>query len=463
MADQFRADCIGYDGNKFIMSPHLDDLAADGCYFQRGYSPSPTCVPARACLVTGKKASKTGFFSNDFSVPWTYGNTLMQVLQTNGYQTINVGKNHFKPQRIKLGFEVNLIYETKNDENGTPSDYHLWLQKQDATVQDTSKKYDNNGWPVYPWTGKPELHPTEWTATAAIEQLELRDPTRPFYMQMSFHRPHPPLDPPKYILDYYQDIELPGPSVGDWAPQFDNETTCLFPFEGLINPRCMSLAKKAYYASITHIDSQIGRMINYLKKEKLYDKTTVIFISDHGEMMGDHNMFRKGPAMEGSARIPYIVKFANGICDEYSHKRYSIPVSLLDIMPTCLDISNVEIPTGLDGESLKVLLLNPEKRQYVFGENYRSNKLITTGGAFVVGDRYKYVWNSWLGEEYLFDLEKDPNELNNLAKNENCKEILKEMSNVVKAEYATRPYDDMIDSEGNLKARKVLPAYRKPV
>ncbi|MBS6641976.1 MAG: sulfatase-like hydrolase/transferase [Clostridiaceae bacterium] len=463
MADQFRGDCIGYGGNTSIMTPYLDELAADGCYFERAYSPSPTCVPARACMITGRKAADTGFFSNDFSQPWEFQQTLMETIHRRGYQTINVGKNHFKPLRSKMGFEVNLLYEVKNDEQGTPSDYHLWLNKEAPDVKDTAKEYSPNAWEVLPWNGDSRLHPTEWTVTAAMEQLELRDPVRPFYLQISFQRPHPPLDPPKHILDLYAREELPDPVIGQWAPQFDEDTNCSDPFEGRINRRYLAMAKKAYYASITHIDRQVGRFIHYLKQKGLYQNTTIVFVSDHGEMLGDHNMFRKGPFLEGSARIPFIVKFANGIMDEEKGTKKDTPVSLLDLYPTFTELCGAVCPKDLDGISLCRLIKHPELRDYVFSENYRSNRQITTGGAAVIGRRYKYIWNSWLGEEYLFDIQADPGELYNLADDGTQRDMLEYMRGLVMKEYQSRPEDNMLDGDGRLKAGRILPAYRKPI
>ena len=105
MTDQFRGDCIGADGNPHIYTPFLDSLADRGVLFRRGYSPSPTCIPARACMVTGQYPANAGFFTNNFQQQWDFPDTLMYQLRDNGYQTINVGKNHFKPVRSGLGFE----------------------------------------------------------------------------------------------------------------------------------------------------------------------------------------------------------------------------------------------------------------------------------------------------------------------------------------------------------------------
>lgn len=463
MADQFRADCIGFSGNRQILTPYLDDLAASGCYFQRGYSNSPVCVPARACLLTGQKPSNTGFFNNNFKVPWNFENTLVHQLQRSGYQTINVGKNHFCPQRAKLGYEINLLYETKPSEAGTPCEYHSWLRERgNGFYEDTALKHSRNAWTVLPWTGPTELHPSEWTATTAIDQLNRLDPTRPFFMKVSFHRPHPPLDPPLHCWDLYRDVELEDPGIGDWAPSFDEDTHCLIPFEGRIPREHLIRAKKAYYAQITHIDSQIGRLTDYLKDRKIFDQTTILFIADHGEMMGDHNMFRKGQPYEGSAHIPFIIKFGKGCGSQYNGQTTSMPVSLVDIMPTCLDLAGVENISPCDGASLLQLLESPTERHHITGESYRDEKSITSGGMYVVTDRYKYIWDSQNGIELLFDLVVDPKELHNLAENDAYKSILVELRQVVIDEYASRPEDQMLEGNGQLRSGRVLPAYRVP-
>ena len=463
MADQFRGDCIHYDGNGAIYTPYLDELASEGCFFKRGYSPSPTCVPARACLVTGKKAARTGFFSNNFETDWDFSGTMMETLRDSGYQTINVGKNHFHPQRLKLGFETNVLYETKADEAGLLSDYHQWLQEKcgDSDL-DTARRFNCNGFPVMPWTADPDLHPNCWTAAEAIRQMKMRDPTRPFYMQISFHRPHPPLDPPQYMLDMYRDAAIPGPSIGDWAPVFSEDTNSIFPFEGRINTEYLKLAKRAYYAQISHIDEQIGRIVHYLRSTQLYQDTMVVFTADHGEMMGDHNMFRKGPFLEGSVRIPFIVKFPQGENARFNRQRSSLPVSLLDLFPTFAACAGIKAPEGLDGMDIARLLAEPESRVTVMSENYRNEKTMVTGGICVVGRRYKYIWNSVKGEELFFDLENDPHEMHDFIKEASLQEEIKRMRRQVIEEYRSRPYDDMLTENGSLKSGRVLPSYRTP-
>lgn len=460
MADQFRADCIGYDGNPYVVTPNINQLAFDSIFFKRGYSPCPVCVPARACCITGLKPSKTGFFNNDFTIPWKFKNTVVERLRNSGYQTINIGKNHFKPVRSHLGYEINHLYETGLSEDGIPSEYHKWLKENGpAYINDTAMVMNHNSWEVRPWTAPKELHPTEWTVTDAIEQVRRRDPDRSLFMKISFHRPHPPIDPPEVYWNIYKDAYIPGPAVGDWAPKFDSDTDCLTPFEGKINDKMLLRARRGYYAQIEHIDSQIGRFIDFLKSVHLYDDAFIVFTSDHGELLGDHNMFRKGPPFEGSSRIPFIIKFPK---EMNMRGIKNVPVSLLDFAPTFLDLAGIPIPKEYDGISLFSLLANEDLRLEIIGECYRKNKLITTGGMFVVSERFKYVWNSWKGVELLFDLKNDPTELCDISQDNKFNDILRQMRRVVIEEYKTRPEDQMVDGMGNLIKERILPHYRKP-
>jgi len=458
LVDQFRGDCVRVAGNPYIQTPYLDELAGYGCLFEQAYSPSPTCIPARACLVTGLEPSGAGFFTNDFSVEWTYQNTMMEQLRNGGYQTINVGKNHFKPQRNALGFEINMTYETGKDERNLPSDYHQWLAQMSAgQVQDTAYLHECNGWVPLPWTHPRHLHPTEWTADESIRQLERRDPTRPFYLQMSFQRPHPPLDPPPEMLALYQGQELPGPWIGDWVEPCDKDTLLTNAFEGRIEKGALRRATEAYYASITYIDRQIGKLTAYLMRNRLWNNTVILFTSDHGELLGDHHLFRKGPALQGSAHIPFIVKPV----ERMKQQRIQNPVSLCDIMPTFLEWAGIEPAYPTDGDSLLPLLRGQcWSRTYIYGENYRDLPFYKAGWAFVVDGRYKYIWDSLRGRELLFDLKNDPHELTNLAGKDEYAHTMLPMRDYLKAQYAKRPADNMLDEYGELAFPRLLPSYR---
>lgn len=470
LTDQFRGDCIHADGNMEIQTPFLDYLSSMGTICHRGYSPSPTCIPARACLVTGKMPSKTGFFQNNFAQSWDFTHTMMEQLRDGGYQTINVGKNHFKPYRKCLGFEINRVYETGRDEHGEPCDYQLWLN--DVTggrILDTALTSDNNSCVVMPWTEAEYLHPTAWTAAEGVRQLQHRDPTRPFYLQLSFHRPHPPLDPPEAYLRLYDHVELSPPAVGEWAEKYGRPTQNIEPFEGKMPERALQLAKQAYYAQISFIDQQIGKVLAYLAKSRLLENTLIVFTSDHGEMLGDHNMFRKGPAFEGSARIPFILKPPGR--SKGRPLELHTPVSLIDLLPTFLDYANLQPMVDFDGRSLRPLLegVIPESewdRPYVYGENYRNLPLfgVQAGWDYVVGNRYKYVWDSVNGTEYVFDLQEDPHEMINLAESAQpeLQEEICNMRQYLIQQFKHRPGDGLLNPDGTLHFPSLLPSYRPP-
>ena len=469
LTDQFRGDCVGADGNPYIYTPFLDSMADRGVLFRRGYSPSPTCIPARACMVTGQMPTNAGFFTNNFAQVWDYPDTMMTQLRDGGYQTINIGKNHFKPYRSCLGFEINRVYETGRDENGEPSDYQLWLN--DVTggrVTDTALTSDNNSWVVMPWNQDPELHPSAWTADEAVRQLRHRDTTRPFYMQVSFHRPHPPLDPPAELLRMYENIDLPKPVEGEWSKKYAIASHNISPFEGKIAERDIMLAKRAYYAQITFIDRQIGKILTYLQKSRLMQNTIIVFTADHGELLGDHNMFRKGPAFEGSARVPFIV-CGPGVKHSIAKSVENEPVSLIDLLPTFLDYAGITPRASYDGVSLKPLLSGdccPEnwERKYIYGENYRDMKAfgIQVGWDFVVDKQYKYVWNSITGDEYFFDLENDRDELYNLIAEPSLQEKIAEMRTFLIDQFKDRPGDGLLNEDGTLHSPSLLSSYRPP-
>jgi arylsulfatase A-like enzyme len=462
LTDQFRADCIGVMGNKHIYTPYLDELASESAVFMRAYSPSPTCVPARACLITGKYPENTGFYANEFITEWNFHDTMMEQLRNGGYQTINVGKNHFKPQRKALGFEINKLYETGPDENKLYSDYHQWLEHEGkGLINDTAVDYNPNSWVVMPWVHDKSLHPTEWTVTESIRQLKCKDPTRPFYLQCSFHRPHQPLDPPLDLFEYYHGMDLPGPVIGEWAPKFEKDTWSTTPFTARINSEKLKLAKKAYYAQITHIDSQIGKLISFLRKSRQYNDTMIVFTSDHGELLGDHNMFRKGPAMEGSARIPLIIKQAVSGRSQPDPCFKDTPVTLCDIMPTLLESAGIEPAYTMDGTSLMpVLEGNNLEREFVFGENYRDMDPVKDGWCFVADNSSKYVWNSFTGKEFFFDLQKDPNELVNTIDNSRFKDKIDRMRDYLKSRFKNRR--NMLAENGELAHPVLMPPYQAP-
>ncbi|MDP6126161.1 MAG: sulfatase-like hydrolase/transferase, partial [Candidatus Latescibacteria bacterium] len=350
------------------------------------------------------------------SVDWQPEHTLAGELTSGGYQSEMIGKMHLHPRRRRFGFEhVQLADNTRGDDN----DYIDWLQAQGVSPADPGVAHgvSPNG-----WVGRPNHLPEEhshsfYCVDRAMRFLKRRDETAPFFLNISMVAPHPPLTPPKFYYDRYIDEELPEPLVGDWAELFDK------PERGLdvnahrmrIGEQPMRYARAAYYGMINHIDDQIGRLFTYMNSLGVLQNTFVLFTSDHGEMLGDHNMFRKTFAYEGSARVPFIarapkdMKMQNGVVT-------SCPIGIQDVMPTFLDVAGLDIPDSITGSSILPLMCGEESswRKTLHGEHSGCYDY-DDGVHYITDGHMKYVWYTQSGKEHLFDLENDPNELHDIS------------------------------------------------
>jgi arylsulfatase len=419
VTDQQRWDTLGCYGNEIVETANLDWLAAEGTVFTSAYSPVPACMPARASLMTGRDPWHTGIVGTGGGNPQCANltNTLPGVLAGAGYHTQGVGKMHFTPQRSLQGFHHTVLdEEARVRDPGFVSDYAEWFERN---KQGDYGRYDHgidqNSWLARPSHLPEYLHATNWTATESIRFLQRRDPTRPFFLKTSFARPHSPYDPPADYFDRYLHTDLPQPAVGAWARRqsrgLERDPNAR---RGRLRPRAIHRARAGYYGSITHIDHQVGRIMRYLRAARLDDDTLVVFTSDHGDMLGDHDFWRKTRPYEGSVHIPLIVRLPRRIRTDV-RRRVDEPVCLQDIMPTILDVAGVRQPTTVDGASMVPLVHGCESawREYVHGEQSRSPH--TDAMHFLADRTFKYVWFPDDGVEQLFQLGEDPYELRDLA------------------------------------------------
>ncbi len=437
--DQWRGDCMSSLGHPVVETPFLDEIAASGVTFTSMYSPCPTCIATRASLITGQTPSTTGRLGYQDGVPWRYKHILMRCLRDAGYQTLLSGKTHFYPQRASLGFEEMRLYDTQKHDPGYVSDYDAWLNLvSGGQVHDTATEISTNAWLACPWTEPERYHPNTWTMDAALDLLNRRDPTRPFFIQVGFHRPHPPLDPPMSFYQRFEYKDLPPVPIGDWADEFDQPPETVNGSSGHLPDHVLARTRKAYYAQLAHIDYQIGRLLNWLDKNQLKENTVVVFSSDHGELLGDHHLFRKTNPFEGSAHVPLVVHVP-GISYDGTRQQ---PVSIIDLMPTFLDLAGVTIPDTVEGRSLAPLLDDSEAtwREFVHGEH-------AAGWQYVTDGKEKFIWKSDSGQQWFFDLVADPQELHNLVDVPNATDRVrlwrKRLINVLKE----RPQDGLTDGE----------------
>jgi len=414
---------LGVAGHPVVETPHLDHMASRGAYFSNAYSATPTCIAARAALLTGMSQKKHGRTYYKDKQNWDYENYLAGVLADNGYHTQSVGKMHVHPPRSLVGFHNVVLHDgylqnyrkfdgPAGEHQVVVDDYVQWLKdRQHACADLIDTGLDCNSWVARPWIYPEHLHPTNWLVDQSIDFLRRRDTTRPFFLMMSFVRPHSPLDPPPFYYDMYKDREIPPPINGDWAETEDpmRKGMHFSATQGIVNPIALKRARAAYYGLITHIDHQIGRFIQAMDEYKVLNDTVVIFTADHGDLLGDHNLYRKALPYEGSAGVPFIVydpgnhmKFEPGICVDQV-------VELRDVMPTLLDAAGAEIPQSVDGMSVLPLLQGASDgwRDYLHGQHEYGEM----SNHYIVTKQDKYVWFSQTGREQYFDLENDPTEL----------------------------------------------------
>jgi arylsulfatase len=442
VTDQMRGDCLGAAGHPVVHTPHLDRLAARGTRFTAAYSSCPSCIAARASLFTGLRPTTHGRLGYQDQVPWRYTHTLAEELASGGYQTHCIGKTHFFPQKLPLGFESQESYEAAQDFS-TPdhpyvNDYYVWLSERTG-VCETDHGLDWNSWKPGVSVLPEPWHNNSWVVERGLAFLQHRDRQRPLFLNLSFHRPHAPLDPPSEFFERYRNTPIPPVPVGDWASTHDLPVTNPNAWHGRLPAPILADARRAYYAQISHIDHVIGRFIESYERW-VPEPTWWIFTADHGEMLGDHHLFRKTYGYEGSARIPFLVIPPAGVRNPVSHA----PVLLEDIMPTLLEAAGLPCPSRVEGRSVLPLLSDPAApwRPYLHGEHsacYDPH----TGIQYLTDGRIKYIWHTFSGREELFDLTQDRDELHNLAGDFLHRDLLKFWHDRMISELAPRTQDGL--------------------
>ncbi len=392
LADQFRGQAVGYAGDPNVKTPNLDRLAAMSANFQNVVSSMPVCTPFKASLLTGQRPLTNGIFMNDVRLD-TNAITIAKLLDRNGYQTGLIGKWHLDgPHRLEYtppgarrqGFQY---WKAVNcDHNYNHSVYYF--------DDDSTRHY---------WKGYDAIAETQ-DAKKYIQDHAHKD--KPFFLELSWGTPHSPYQmvPEKYKASYDpSEIKL-RPNVPD----------------SIIKKVRYDLA--GYYAHISALDDMVGQIVEELKKEGIFDKTIILFTSDHGALLGAHDQYHKQQPYDESIKVPMLFYYngKNGI----KKGDYEAMISSQDIMPTLLGLSGVKIPKTVEGIDFSKYLRGNQKDPkdtvsiitciQPFGEWIRSK-----GGKEYRGIRtpdYTYV-RDLKGPWLLFDDHNDPYQMNNLAGN----------------------------------------------
>lgn len=420
MTDEQRFDQLGCV-NPIVRTPAIDALAADGVLFCRGYTPSPSCVPARAALATGMYPSQ-----NHAPTFVTYlpddAKTFTAMLRDSGYFTAVVGKQHFGETKVDRGY----LYEEIIDA-------HL-------AVADVQARRSENSWfnylaeqgvrgiadlaePLFPmvqrWKADPKLHVDSFVGERTMRWLrEDRPIDRPWYLCCSFLGPHMPIDglglPHERLYDGVE-IDMPQTSVDDHAGKPDFQRIPHGTTEpGELTQEQIRLARLSSHANMSLIDEQIGRTIEFLKQTGEYDNTLILFVSDHGDYLGDFGKLGKSQCLaEVLMRIPFIAKPPGG---SVRGKREQSLVNLVDIAPTCLAAAGLAKPAQMPGIDLSRYWrtaddLNDRPRIYMEAGRIRGLR---------EGDwKICHYFERAYGE--LYNLRDDPFERNNLWEDPACR------------------------------------------
>jgi arylsulfatase len=431
MTDQQRWDALGAAGNPHIRTPNLDRLCASGVRFSHGYSEMPECVPARAMIATGTWGHRSGVMDNKGALP-AGTETFYKRLSDAGYNTFAVGKMHINP-KVELGFGVRLNLD------GIPHrGDHYYKHVQDSDFGHVKEPHGIRC-PYYyvPQVSQlpPELHGTVWVGDHAVRLIEERKGTQPWFGYVSFLKPHPPFDPSIPYLEQYDpdDMPLPARSDKDREQAFELlKWQTYFKWMDEAGDNITRLIKASYYALIQEVDDQVGRILDTLETTGQRENTLILFVSDHGELLGDHYQWGKRFFYDGAMRVPYILSQPGTLPQNIVRDAL---VGHLDIEATFMSAaglkprgSGMDVRTLVAGETEKAAEAGRTAevgaateargtsevggaRQYAFGEfsQGKNSLLMAWDGT------WKFIYSPNGGRELLFHAEEDPYELNDLS------------------------------------------------
>ena len=432
--DQQRFDTIRALGNPRIRTPQIDQLVKQGVALTQAYAQSPVCTPSRAAMLTGRYPRTTRCRQNGQQIP-SDERLLPRMLADHGYVCGLAGKLHLGScangrveQRIDDGYEV-FHWSHHPQPDWVENAYTQWLAKHGKTWEELytgeQTRFTKRGIPA-------EYHQTTWCAEMATDFIhENAGRKNPWLFSVNFYAPHHPFDPPGEYLDRYDPAEMPLPKYKEGElenkPEFQkldhiwaHNTPGYYP-TGEMTPDEARQVIAAYYAMIEHIDHEVGRMLQVLEDTGQRENTIVIFMSDHGEMLGDHGLLLKGPHFyEEAVRVPLILRWPGHF--QVGLKADGL-VELVDLVPTLLECAGLPIEPQIQGRSLLPVLKGEadasQIREFVYSE-YLNAWTHPEAYATMLRTRNEKIvvyHGTELGE--LYDLASDPDEFENLWDYEN--------------------------------------------
>ncbi len=439
--DQQRFDTIAALGNRHIRSPNLDRFVAESATFTHAFCQSPICTPSRASFLTGMYPSAVGVNGNGFrTFPRHYEDRLIsKVLRDAGYDCGLIGKLHLasaflrREERVNDGYDYFQYSHDHKGGNERGNEYVEWIKRQGVDhdtilerrgVKSTNDYRNSQNDPTFggfsePTANKdnvpPHLHQTRWCTEKAIEFIERnREPDKPWLLSINPFDPHPPFDAPWEYYRRYAPESLPGAHFADadlalqhrlTAAGIDFQTQARHPVE-LQHKQLQA----CYYAMIEFIDEEFGRLLKYLDDTGQRENTIIIFMSDHGEMLGDHGLVLKGCRFyEGLVRVPLIISWLGQVEPQVTDEL----IELVDIVPTLYELIGMDVPTYVQGRSAASWICGAERsaphREFVRTEHYAATNFPDETHATMYRDRrWKLVVYHQKDICELYDLEADP-------------------------------------------------------
>ena len=438
MPDQQRADAMGCAGNARIKTPNIDRIAREGIRFDSVYTVSPLCMPARASFISGIYPHNHHIWQNAGQLPRD-DETFFHHLQKEGYFTVLIGKSHFyhpEPGQHLAQYEnymhargLDYLHETTGpwatlkvgsymrDYWGKKGLFELfkkdYVKRKEYEFHDGHRKKRIDKVSVYPSPLSEEEFLDSYIGRKALEFIRSYNKNKPLCLFVGFGGPHEPWDAPGRYASMYETKDMPASipagSLGDWVPQ---EVVERLEFEKIaekISKENIQKIRANYYGKISLIDYWIGEILSVFERIKGPENTLVVFWSDHGEMLGDHQVLYKSVFYESSISVPLLIRWPSHI---QGGEKCKALVEVIDVYPTLLEVAGAEPSQRCFGKSLWPLLRNPENnhRQAVFSE-------ISFAGHHNVMIRtleYKYAVDETGAGFLLYNLQNDPLEQNNL-------------------------------------------------
>lgn len=432
-ADQMRYDTIHALGYPWMQTPNLDQLIHTGVTFNRCYCSAAACVPSRASLFNAEFPHTLNVYNNESR----WGRSWIEAFQAADYDTVSIGKMHTVPYDERCGFDQRLIVENKDHPPRPEEPHGGFLDEWDRhllsrgikkpsreTYRDHYSDYET-ALGAYEWSLDESEHVDVFVGAMAEMFIQQRHSTRPFFMTVGFPGPHPPYDPPDRVRHLYDNVDIPVPAVTDDELALQPPPHGNYRHEMMVgnhdavrwrenpSPEALLRLRRYYAANVTLIDEQIGRILRALEASGDLENTIVVFLSDHGDCLGDHGHIQKWTMYEQVVRVPAVVWAPHLLPEGQQHDEL---IQHFDLVPLLFELAGLPALQSRSTQSaLDVIRGTSPGRSVVFAEQ-GVERVLRDVSLMTMMRTHDWKLVHYLDQEWgeLYDLNNDPAELRNL-------------------------------------------------